>query len=225
MNRGTSLAIDTRSQGRLPAESLNRVTAEHVWNAVQRLASGTVEHSFGASTEYDLLCEDGVRLPPKTVFGLAASEALGFQVLPSHFSGGLGTPCFRILAAAGFEIVPKGEPSHATVVPPAPEEEEWEEGGWRLVLHLRSERGRGLSPAKKAQFVREHGRLFCERCNFDPVALYGADLGDACIEVHHHAVHVAEMSAGHRTRLEDLSCLCANCHRVTHRELRQRARD
>jgi 5-methylcytosine-specific restriction protein A len=42
--------------------------------------------------------------------------------------------------------------------------------------------------------------------------------GDACIEVHHHAVAVAKMDGKARTRLADLQCLCANCHRIVHRE-------
>jgi 5-methylcytosine-specific restriction protein A len=38
--------------------------------------------------------------------------------------------------------------------------------------------------------------------------------------VHHQAVSIAEMSDVQITRLDDLICLCANCHRVTHHELR-----
>jgi predicted HNH restriction endonuclease len=37
--------------------------------------------------------------------------------------------------------------------------------------------------------------------------------------VHHHRVHLARMDEGHETRLEDLKCLCSNCHRVYHRAL------
>jgi hypothetical protein len=212
--------VDMRHLDRLPADDLHKVTAEHVWNAVQRLSTEAVAHAFSESREFDLLGEHGVRLPPKAVFGLAATEALGMQVLPKHFSGGIGTPCFRILEDAGFEIVRKGEASQAIVAPPTDDEEEWEEGSKKLVLHLRSERARGMSRAKKARFLREYGRLFCERCGFDPVTIYGEAVGASCIEVHHRTFLVAEMKANHKSRLEDLACLCANCHRVTHKELR-----
>lgn len=165
-----------------------------------------------------MIAENGQRLPPKAVFGLAASDALGFEVLPEHFSAGVGTPCFRILAEAGFLVVPKGE---ATVneVSFTDEDRVWAEGKPKLVQHLKKERGAGLSAAKKAAFVRKNGQLFCEKCGLDPVEVYG-EHGAACIEVHHHAVEVADMDEDHTTKLDDLQCLCANCHRVVHRELK-----
>jgi hypothetical protein len=43
--------------------------------------------------------------------------------------------------------------------------------------------------------------------------------GEACIEIHHAKVQVSEMQSGHITSLEDLQCLCANCHRFIHRQL------
>lgn len=210
---------DLRSQKRLPADLLNTVEADHVWRAVQRLLAGEMPAHYGPSTDFDLLV-DGARLPPKAVFGLAASEALGFPVQPVHFSGGVGTPCFRILVAAGFEIVPKeGVASRPEEPPPALEDLIWMEGRPRLVAHLRRERAAGLAAAKKAAFRREHGRLLCERCGLDPIAKYGAS-GEACIEVHHRETHLAAMSADHTTRLDDVECLCANCHRVVHAEAR-----
>ena len=33
------------------------------------------------------------------------------------------------------------------------------------------------------------------------------------------------MKSDHKTKLSDLTCLCANCHRVVHRELRLQAVD
>ena len=108
-------------------------------------------------------------------------------------------------------------------VPPNPDDRAWAEGHPRLMTHLRRERKAGLAPAKKAAFIREHGRLRCERCGLDPAETYGPDIGDACIEVH-HKLPVANMLPGHTTRLEDLMCVCANCHRIIHYELRNAAR-
>lgn len=213
-----TVKMDTKAHKRLPAEQLNKVTPQHVWNAIEKLVAGESAHRFGESTDYDLFIGDGVRLPPKAVFGLAASEALGFEVLPENFSAGLQTPCFRILGECGYEIVPK-EPGLAAE-PGALKRDQWAEGKERTGTHLRRERAPGLSRAKKALFRRDHGKLKCERCGLDPVEQYGANAGEACIEVHHSKTQVKDMGEGHRTRLEDLQCLCANCHRIVHRELK-----
>lgn len=93
------------------------------------------------------------------------------------------------------------------------------------MTHLKRERGHGLSEAKKARFRARHGRLFCERCELDPVEYFEGVDGEAVIEVHHHKVSVADMSEGHQTELDDLQCLCANCHRFVHRRMKQEARE
>jgi predicted HNH restriction endonuclease len=89
----------------------------------------------------------------------------------------------------------------------------------RIVRHLERERRPGLAKAKRTAFIKEHGKLSCEDCGMTPAEVYGSDVGEACIEVHHHALRVAEMDAGHETKLSDLKCLCANCHRLLHRRL------
>ena len=210
-----------RSLDRLPAEMLERVTAENVWNAVQGLLTGQVSHQFGPSIDFDLIADDGSRLPPKAVFGVAASLALGFPVLPRHFAGGPQTPCFRILKRSGYEIVPKNAKDPTVDLPQNRDDQEWAEGNPKLVKHLKRERAKGLSNAKRAAFKGEHGRLFCERCKMDPVKTYGSETGEACIEVHHRETQVKDMDATHTTKLSDLQCLCASCHRVVHRELKQ----
>lgn len=209
--------------GRLPTQVFDKVTAEHVWRAVEKLKAGAKPPLFGPSVYYDLVTNDGDRLPPKQVFAIAAADALGYPVAPDHFSGGLGTPCFRILEQAGYMIVAKGE--QAPLPPPlSAEDREWIEGGRRMISHLRSERASGLGEAKKANFIARHGRLFCELCGLDPVDHYGDPLADSCIEAHHSATTVEMMACGHRTRLEDLQCLCANCHRLEHRRLKEQAK-
>ncbi|MEU9337444.1 HNH endonuclease [Streptomyces sp. NPDC048290] len=72
--------------------------------------------------------------------------------------------------------------------------------------------------AKKIKAVRASGRpLACEVCEFDFARTYGADLGEGYIEVHH--VTPLHISGVRKTLLEDLACLCANCHRMCHRSL------
>ena len=209
---------DLPSMERLPAEVLRQATPEYIWRAVQQFIDGNItDDPFGPSTDYDLIADDGRRLRPKAVFGLALSMALdGAPIGPRHFTaGGL---CFNLLREAGYQIVPKGEryesPDSDTYI-----DREWREGGARLKSHLKRERAAGLAKAKRAQFLRTHGRLCCERCGLDPVAHYGAEEAEACIEVHHSATHISEMAEGHRTTLDELQCLCANCHRLLHRIL------
>lgn len=207
-----------RPEKRLPAEQLRKVTPDFIWRAVQDLLQGASVEGFGESTDYDLVA-DGVRLAPKQVFGLAGTAALGFQLKPSHFTAGKGSLCFELLHAADFQIVPKGEELSALEIPIQPEEKEWAEGQVKLVQHLKKERSAGLSQAKKEAFRKEHGRLFCEECLLDPIQVWGL-AGEACIEVHHDEVHVADMVPGHKTSLDQLKCLCANCHRVLHRKMK-----
>ena len=216
--RGQTDAVSIR-QERLSVAELNRVSADHIWHAVQRLLFSSVEHPFGESKKFDVITDDGSRFPPKVVFGLAASEVLGFEVQPWHFANGIGTPSFKAIKAAGFQIVRKGGPVPSEVAPRNPDDREWIEGHRKLVTHLRRERASGLAQAKKAEFEREHGKLFCEICELDPAKAYMPEISDACIEVHHRRP-LADMTPGQITQLEDLMCLCANCHRVIHRKIR-----
>lgn len=204
---------------RFVADTFLPVTGEHFLRAAERLRAGFRRHRFGRSTDYDLLF-DGLRLPPKAVFGLAASEALGFEVRPENFSAGESMTCFRMLRANGYQIVPKDDRTES-MNPFTDDERSWAEGNPRLFTHLRRERATGLAAAKRANFRANHGYLFCERCGIDPVEAFGSELGEACIEVHHRATSVGAMETGHRTQLDDLQCLCANCHRFVHRALKE----
>lgn len=211
-----------RSALRLPAGDLRKISEADIWSAIERLRGGDVDHGFDEPLEYELVAEDGRRFPPKAVFGLAASDALGFPVRPANFSGGMGTVCFEMLETAGWPIVRKGSVHPGELADIDIEDREWVEGDERRLAHLRRERHPGVARAKKAQMRRSHGKLLCESCGLDPVEEFGPD-GEACIEVHHNATEVARMSPGHRTRLADVECLCANCHRIRHRQIKRAA--
>ncbi|TXR50089.1 HNH endonuclease [Phyllobacterium endophyticum] len=222
---------DTADNDRLPAALLRRVTVAHIHHAVAKLLDGKDASNFALSREYDALTDDGVVLAPKKIFGVALEEALGIETHPKHFSAGWGTPCFELLDKAGLWIVPKGntaarpksDPSEikrrVAGLSPTEEEQAWIEGNPKIIEHLRRERHPGLAKRKRAEFTAQHGRLICEQCGLDPIAVYGEEAAIACIEVHHHRVHVANMQPGHRSKTEDLKCLCANCHRILHRKL------
>jgi predicted HNH restriction endonuclease len=86
-----------------------------------------------------------------------------------------------------------------------------DEGRAQLRIHLRRERSQRLVKALKAGLTS----FECQACGFDFGEKYG-DLGRGYIEAH-HTIPVASLEDGQRTRLSDLIALCANCHRVTHR--------
>lgn len=205
---------------KLSARQLSRVKADHLYRAVERLEQGFSEHGFSESTKYDLISDNHVRLDPKAVFGVAANEALGHYVGPEDFAAGDSSVSFRILRECGFNIVVKGQTPIIEPIPIDPDDEEWAEGKKYRVTHLRKERGRNLSKAKKASFKsKNNGILYCERCGLIPHEVFSSKHAEACIEVHHSKVTVKEMNENHRTKLEDLQCLCANCHRIVHREM------
>lgn len=65
--------------------------------------------------------------------------------------------------------------------------------------------------------LKQYGRLICEEYEFDPVEYYRKQSGNACIETH----HTVQLAVGRRkTSIKDLKCVCANCHRVLHHEMR-----
>jgi 5-methylcytosine-specific restriction enzyme A len=96
--------------------------------------------------------------------------------------------------------------------------------------HLARERNRKLVESKRQQVMKKYKKLACEVCHFDFAIRYG-DRGKGFIECH-HTKPLATLAAGHKTHIDDLAVVCANCHRMIHRrkpwlsvaELRERIR-
>ncbi|USU03898.1 hypothetical protein NF699_12575 [Sphingomonadaceae bacterium OTU29LAMAA1] len=216
--QGKASRDTVEDSGRLSTSQLRRITHAHIDQAVQHLLGGGEAPSFAPSRDFDLIAPDGTRLAPKKVFGLALQAATGIDARPEHFTAGTGTPCFQTLEAAGYPIVRKDEVLAGGGVDPVDPDLAAAEGQPRLVAHLIRERKPTLAAAKRRAMLEELGYLHCERCGIVPSDALGPH-GDAVIEVHHAGTQVADMRAGHVTRLADLVCLCANCHRIVHREL------
>jgi hypothetical protein len=216
--RGAREAAGDAEGTRLPATQLRQVTSEDIDRAIEFLGNGGDASNFAPSRDFDLLTTHGARLAPKKVFGLALEYALGIEARPEHFSAGLGTPCFQMLEAAGYPIVRKDEAVPGQGAEPVDPDTALAEGRPKLVAHLQRERKPALAAAKRRAMIEQLGYLKCERCDLVPSQALG-QFGDAVIEVHHAAKQVAEMPDDHITRLADLVCLCANCHRIVHREL------
>jgi len=117
-------------------------------------------------------------------------------------------------AASIREAVERADETKVAMLPSA-EPYEGEEGGVIMRLHKRYERDPKLI-AEKRKAAKSAGAMACEVCAFDFHLAYG-ELGSGYIEVH-HTKPVYTMKAGHKTKLEDLALLCANCHRMAHRK-------
>ncbi|EGB2857132.1 HNH endonuclease [Salmonella enterica] len=68
------------------------------------------DYKYQNSTTYDLEY-DGVRYPPKVIFGISAIALINRPLFADEFSGGVNSPCFHILEALGFNIVKKNKSS------------------------------------------------------------------------------------------------------------------
>lgn len=87
------------------------------------------------------------------------------------------------------------------------------EGRLLIRLHVARERDQRLR-TRKIQAVQLNGKaLACEACGFDFARTYG-ERGRGYIECHH--VIPLHVTGTRTTRLDDLSLLCANCHRMIH---------
>ena len=90
------------------------------------------------------------------------------------------------------------------------------EGKTVLKTHLSKERNRTLIKVAKEEFIKNHGKLYCEVCGFDFEEVYG-DLGKDYIECH-HLLPVSQISDDHQTKISDLAMVCSNCHSMIHRK-------
>ena len=84
-------------------------------------------------------------------------------------------------------------------------------------LHKHRERNPKLNKKKKDNYLKKYGKLDCEICGFDFYEVYG-ELGNGFMECHHKKP-LSEIEGESITSLKDLALVCANCHRMLHREL------
>ncbi len=215
----------------ITAGDLSRVSKEHIEAAILEIREGRERpNRFEEGRKYRLIVGDGgTDLPPKKVFGIALAIMLDRPVTPADFSS--GEPIFSVLQLHGFQVVQSVDADQgmqeetdefiydeADIVPPVEEDIRALEGDRRLQAHYRSERSSSLPRWFRAKFKRLNGRLLCERCGKDYIAEYGEVLAEACFDVHHKVPLSERVEAAHTTA-EELQLLCANCHRVTHREM------
>lgn len=85
------------------------------------------------------------------------------------------------------------------------------EGGQKVFISVRYER----DPMLRGQAIAIHG-LDCMACGFNFEIAYGG-LGVGYAEVH-HMIPLAEAGSRQTDPNTDLAVLCANCHRMVHRQ-------
>lgn len=65
------------------------------------------------------------------------------------------------------------------------------------------------------------GRIACQCCSFDFESFYGAELGNGFIEIHHNKpvfqYEDTDIEQTLKNAVENLTPVCANCHRIIHR--------
>ena len=93
-------------------------------------------------------------------------------------------------------------------------DDEFAEGKIVTRTHKNRERNQKAIFTKKNLVLRSTGRLACEICGFDFFMVYG-EIGKGFAE-YHHTIPVSELVPGQKTRIEDLSINCSNCHRILH---------
>lgn len=99
--------------------------------------------------------------------------------------------------------------------PPSDNTEGYEEGAFRLHLHLKRERNSKLVADAKREWLSSDPLLRCEVCRFSFVERYG-ELGKSFVEGHHRTP-LKDVAPGTKTSVADLAPVCANCHRMLHR--------
>jgi len=82
--------------------------------------------------------------------------------------------------------------------------------------HKARERNNQVVSLAKENFKKLNGQLFCQICGFDFEKTYG-EIGKDFIEGH-HTIAISEMAHDHKTKIEDIAMLCANCHRMVHKK-------
>jgi 5-methylcytosine-specific restriction protein A len=126
-----------------------------------------------------------------------------------------GKPAELSRLAAHISSFSTAEANGAEALPSLGEDEEGEEGQVLSRVHRYRERDKALVQKKKAHFLGEHSRLFCQVCSFDFEKVYGAR-GSDFIECH-HTKPVSDLVSGEKTKLSELAMVCSNCHRMIHR--------
>jgi len=99
-------------------------------------------------------------------------------------------------------------------IQPENEELTFPEGKEKFIEHRVLERDSRVAKLAKQHRMEQTGELRCEVCNMSFLDIYG-DIGKSFIEAH-HTVPISKMSGTEETKLDQISLVCSNCHRMLH---------
>lgn len=149
------------------------------------------------------------------IIEVLSNVLMGVEVQGEHFIRAL----LQSITRKG-DAIPLGEISVDLNGTDSDEEESEDvatEGRPLYQMHRTRERNSKIVALKKQQALKENN-LKCEACGFDFKEAYGAR-GEGFIECHHDTP-LFEPSRHQNTRLDDLSLVCSNCHKMIHRTKR-----
>jgi hypothetical protein len=187
------------------------ILREHILKSIEKVDIDGYEPKH-ESTKYDLLL-NGRRYPPKYIISQAHHFVTGTSHSTKLFNG--GNEANRYLKSLGFSIVDKKGKISGVSIQTEDDDEIYTEGKEKFRIHKSYERDTRLSKKKKENILNERGNLECEVCGFDFHKTYG-ERGYGFIECHHNNP-VSEMDGEGEVKIEDLSVLCSNCHKMIHR--------
>lgn len=108
------------------------------------------------------------------------------------------------------------EPSSTATVDLTEDDLGFSEGKKALYIHVKRERNASLVKKAKEAFIKEHGNLYCEICNFNYEDKYIYEVANAFVEAH-HMKPISKLEENEKTKISDLVMVCSNCHRMVHR--------
>jgi hypothetical protein len=213
--------IVVRGNFRADAEGLRGPEGKPKWRERAEKIDNALQEALQDNLPIRVIINDGRRRMPGDP-GSKASVVLKRELDPEPWS------IVRYDWATGEHVLKRGaERSRAeidtdvTSVGVDTEERSWIEGDKRMAAHLRTERKRSAeaAAAKRAQVrAANDGKLACDHCLTDWYVIYGDHIAEAIFDVH-HTIPLKDMDEGHKTKVTDLLCLCANCHRAEHRRM------
>jgi hypothetical protein len=192
---------------------VNAIPGETVMIAANKLGRGEA-FDYDDSTTYDVVLDGGQVLAPKAVIGYAALLHYGAPLLAVDFVGGVGTPGFERIRAAGFQIGMKAPP----------DSEEFRKAVKRAnkKKFTAPPTGRSSPPKQQATtttfsrlpevvaYVEQRAHGICERCELP--APFQRPEGDPYLEAH----HIDPLAEGGADTVVNAAGLCPNCHRNCH---------
>jgi len=151
-------------------------------------------------------------------------SASSYTDIADYFNNGVGQKCPWIIFKRDSKRIKLAARKIAEGILP-PEDVEtlrnlpkrsFEEGQRKLITHSRIERNQSVVREAKRRFKRLNGRLYCEICGFDFSQRY-SDRGSDFIEAHHKEP-ISGLGRAVKVTVDDLEMVCANCHRMLHRQ-------